>query len=144
MVMTVKQLLDQRDKHQLYPVTPQATVYEALCLMAEHNIGAVLVMEEGKLQGIFSERDYARRVVLQGRTSAGTRVGEIITRRVLFVSLDRTINECMALMADKRIRHLPVIDDEAVVGLVSIGDVVSATIAEQNFLIDQLSHYIHS
>lgn len=112
--------------------------------MAEHNIGAVLVMEEGKLQGIFSERDYARRVVLQGRTSAGTRVGEIMTRRVLFVSPDRTINECMALMADKRIRHLPVIDDEAVVGMVSIGDVVSATIAEQNFLIDQLSHYIHS
>ena len=144
MVMTVKQLLDQRDKHQLYRVTPQATVYEALCLMAEHNIGAVLVMEEGKLQGIFSERDYARRVVLQGRTSAGTRVGEIMTRRVLFVSPDRTINECMALMADKRIRHLPVIDDEAVVGMVSIGDVVSATIAEQNFLIDQLSHYIHS
>lgn len=144
MVMTVKQLLDQRDKHQLYHVTPQATVYEALCLMAEHNIGAVLVMEEGKLQGIFSERDYARRVVLQGRTSAGTRVGEIMTRRVLFVSPDRTINECMALMADKRIRHLPVIDDEAVVGMISIGDVVSATIAEQNFLIDQLSHYIHS
>ena len=141
---TVADILRTKTNHQIHTIWPTATVLEALQMMDSRGIGAVLVMEGEHVKGIFSERDYARRVVLQGRTSAGTRVGEIMTRRVLFVSPDRTINECMALMADKRIRHLPVIDDEAVVGMVSIGDVVSATIAEQNFLIDQLSHYIHS
>ncbi len=127
---------------QVWSISPNATVREALQEMADKNIGAVLVMDEGRLAGIFSERDYARKVVLKGRRSDETRVAEVMTSQVVGVRLDDTVEECMALMTDKRIRHLPVVDGGEVTGIVSIGDVVKSIISEQQFLIEQLELYI--
>jgi len=110
--------------------------------MAEKEIGALLVMEGEKLVGVFSERDYARKVILHGKTSKETLVREIMTARVIYVRIDQTIEECMALMTEKRVRHLPVFDGQIVVGVISIGDVVKAIIAEQEFVIEQLGNYI--
>ena len=126
----------------VWSVKPTDTVLHALGVMAEHDIGGVLVIENDKLVGILTERDYARRVVLLGRASRDSIVADIMTSQVCCVSPERTINECMALMTDKRIRHLPVLDNNRVVGVVSIGDVVKATIAEQEFEIAQLQSYI--
>ncbi len=127
---------------QVWSISPNATVREALQEMADKNIGAVLVMDEGRLAGIFSERDYARKVVLKGRRSDETRVAEVMTSQVVGVRPDDTVEECMALMTDKRIRHLPVVDSGEVTGIVSIGDVVKSIISEQQFLIEQLELYI--
>ncbi len=127
---------------QIWSVGPPATVYEALELMAEKNAGAVLVLENGKLIGIFTERDYARKVVLKGKTSKTTTVGELMTTDVLYVNPDDTIEECMALMTEKRTRHLPVMDNGKLVGLVSIGDVVKAIISDREFTIRELERYI--
>lgn len=121
---------------------PDSTVYDALCLMAEENIGAVLVMEDDKLVGILSERDYARKVDLVGKNAKDTPVRAIMTERVVGVHLDETLEECMALMTDKRVRHLPVVEGGLVVGVVSIGDVVKAVISQQEFIIEQLENYI--
>lgn len=141
-MLTVRQLLSSKGNPEPLSVKPDATVFQALQLMAEKDIGAVLVMEMDDIVGIFSERDYARRIVLQGRTSAGTQVREIMTSKVCYVQPSHTIEQCMALMTEKRIRHLPVLDEGRVIGLVSIGDLVRATIEEQRFVIDQLVHYI--
>jgi CBS domain-containing protein len=143
-MQTVRQLLNEKPRHAVISVDPDATVYQALQVMADHDVGAVLVMEMGEVVGIFSERDYARRIVLQGRTSVTTPVRDIMTSRVVYVNPDNTLEECMALMTEKHIRHLPVLQDGLVTGLLSIGDLVRATISEQQFFIDQLVHYIQS
>jgi CBS domain-containing protein len=139
---TVRQLLEQKSQRKLVYVRPDATVFQALQIMAENDIGAILVMEMGDIVGIFSERDYARRVVLQGRTSAGTHVRDIMTSKVVYVGPEQTVQECMALMTEKRIRHLPVMENGEVMGVISIGDLVRATIQEQQFVIEQLVQYI--
>jgi CBS domain-containing protein len=117
-------------------------VYEALRVMAEKDVGALLVMEDGSLVGIISERDYARKVILKGKTSRETLVREIMTERPVCVRADQTIEECMALMTNKRIRHLPVLENNQLIGVISIGDVVKDIISEQEFMIEQLENYI--
>jgi CBS domain-containing protein len=126
----------------VWSVRPEATMYDALCLMAEKNIGAVLVMEGDQFLGILSERDYARKVDLLGKKASDTKVQSIMTERVVCVRPEETVEECMALMTDKRVRHLPVIEGSRVIGLISIGDVVKAIISEQEFIIEQLENYI--
>ena len=138
---TVSQLLETKG-HQIYSVTPESLVYDALLLMAQHHIGALLVMRGDALVGIFSERDYAREVVIKGRTSATTAVQDIMSTKLITVAPDNTVEECMNLMSGRRIRHLPVLDQGKVVGLLSIGDLVQATIEYQQFLIKQLESYI--
>jgi len=123
-------------------VAPQATVLGALRLMAEKDIGALLVMEDELVVGIFSERDYARRVVLQRKASKDTPVQDVMTERVIYIQPDQDIQECMAVMTDKHIRHLPVMENGELLGVISIGDVVKAIIAEQGFVIEQLVNYI--
>jgi CBS domain-containing protein len=139
-MITVHHLL--QDKRDAWSVSPETIVYDALKLMAEKNIGALLVLERDKLVGIFSERDYARKVILKGKSSREIMVKEIMTEEVLYVRPDQTIEECMALMTAKRIRHLPVLEGGKVVGVISIGDVVKAIISEQEFTIKQLENYI--
>ncbi len=138
---TIRQLLENKG-HDVLSATPDTSVYEALELMAEHNIGALLVLDGDNLVGIFSERDYARKVVLKGKSSRGTVLGEIMSHKVACVGADQTIEECMALMTDKRIRHLPVLENDQLVGVISIGDVVKVVISEPEFLITQLENYI--
>jgi CBS domain-containing protein len=128
--------------HDVWSIAGGATVYQALELMAEKNIGAVLVVDAGNLAGILSERDFARKVDLQGKSCQDTAVEEIMTRRVVYVYPDQTAEECMALMTDKRVRHLPVVEGGQVVGVVSIGDVVKSIISEKEFIIEQLENYI--
>ena len=138
---TVNQLL-QAKGHDVWSISPQASVLDAISLMADKGIGALLVMDDGRLVGIVSERDYARKIILQGRSSKDTSVAEIMTPKVYYVEPTHTIEECMALMTDKHIRHLPVLDNQRVVGVVSIGDVVKTIISQQRFLIEQLEQYI--
>ncbi len=128
--------------HDVWAVAPDATVYDALKLMAEKNVGAVLVLDGDHVVGILSERDYARKVVLRGKSSRETPAREIMTPRVLYVHPNQSIEECMALMTDKHIRHLPVLENGRLVGVISIGDVVRAIISEQEFTIAQLENYI--
>lgn len=142
-MQTVRQLLE-RKSGELISVSPDATVFQALQVMAEQDIGAVLVMDMGDVLGIFSERDYARRIVLQGRTSAGTKVRDIMTSKVVYVSPEQSVGECMALMTDKHFRHLPVMEAGRVIGMLSIGDLVRATIEEQQLVIEQLVNYIRA
>ena len=125
-------------------VSPSDTVFEALQILAERNIGAVLVLEGSRLVGILSERDYARQVILKGKASKDTPVREIMTTSVVCVHPEYTIEECMALMTDKRFRHLPVLADDRLLGVLSIGDVVKALLDEQAFRIEQLESYIAS
>ncbi len=138
---TVKQLLDAKG-HNVWIIAPDASVYEALKLMADKDVGALLVLEAGKLVGIISERDYARKVILKGKFSKDTPVHEIMTTRLVYVRPEQTIQECMALMTGQHIRHLPVLAGADLVGLVSIGDLVKAIISEQEFLIQNLQDYI--
>ena len=140
---TVKEILDTKGREVL-SVGADDTVYNALKLMADKNVGALVVLGQGKLAGLFSERDYARKVTLQGRSSPDTKVEEVMTKRVVCTSLSHTAEECMALMTDKRVRHLPVVQDDQVIGLVSIGDLVKAIISHQKFIIEQLENYITS
>ena len=142
-MLTVRDLLGKKGG-QIWSVTPDTTVYEALQLMADKNVGAVLVLEGDRLLGILSERDYARQVILKGKASKDTPVREIMTTRVVYVLPERTIDDCMALMTDKRIRHLPVLQEGKLIGVLSIGDVVKAVISEKQFLIEQLESYITS
>ena len=140
---TVQQLLESK-RHSLISVVPSATVLEALKVMAEKEIGAVVVLEDGHLVGIFSERDYARKVILQGKASKDTPVREIMTDKVVCVRPEQTIEDCMGLMTDKRIRHLPVLEHKKVIGVISIGDVVKEMLSEKEFVIKQLESYIHN
>ena len=138
---TVNEILAKKG-NDIWSVAPTDTVFDSLKLMADKQIGALLVMDGEKLAGIVTERDYARKVILEGKSSKDTTVSDVMTRKVLCVTPERTVDECMALMTDKRARHLPVLDHKQVVGVVSIGDLVKALISEQQVLIDQLQHYI--
>ncbi|MDR3684519.1 MAG: CBS domain-containing protein [Geothrix sp.] len=139
----LKQLIDA--KRPLVSVRPDDTVYTALTQLAAFNIGALPVMDQGRLVGIFSERDYARKIILMGKASKDTLVREIMSEKVSCVTLDETVEECMALMTEKHIRHLPVLGaGNELVGILSIGDLVKEVISEQKFTIDQLVHYIQN
>jgi CBS domain-containing protein len=140
---SVSQLLQNKGGGVL-SVTPETSVYDALKLMAEKNVGALLVMEGGALRGIMSERDYARKVTLLGKSSQDLAVRDIMSDKVITVSPTQTVDACMALMTDRRIRHLPVVENGRVTGVLSIGDLVKAVIAEQQQTIQQLESYIHS
>jgi len=139
---TVKQLLEGKTT-RLLSISPDASVFEALQLMAAKDVGALVVLEGERLAGIFSERDYARKVVLVGKFSKETAVREIMTAKVLCVRPDQTVDQCMALMTEHRIRHLPVLDGSRVIGVISIGDVVKELLSEQQVIISQLESYIH-
>ena len=143
MLYTIGSILGKKRK-EIWFVAPQASVYEAIALMAEKSIGAVLVIADQRLVGIVSERDYARKVILKGRSSKETMVQEIMTRDLIIVSPENTVDECMRIMTERRIRHLPVLDRGKLVGIVSIGDLVNAVIADQAQTIDQLHTYIGS
>ena len=138
---TVRDMLKTKG-FEIWSVAPDTTVYDALKLMADKNIGAVLVMEAGKVVGILSERDYARKIILLGKASADTPAREIMTERVMCVGPHETAEQCMALMTEKKVRHLPVLENNQLIGIISIGDVVKATIAQKEFIIEQLEDYI--
>ncbi len=137
----VKHLLDSKG-HDVLSIAPTASVYEAIELMGEKGIGALIVLDGDALAGIVTERDYARKVILKGRGSQETAVKDIMTTGVFTTSPDQTVDSCMNLMTDKRIRHLPVVEGDTVTGMVSIGDLVKAIIADQKEEIEQLEHYI--
>ena len=141
MQITIKHVLEEKGS-TVWSVKSSDTVYDALKLFADKNIGAVLVMDEGKLSGIFTERDYARKVILKAKSSKDTTVGELMSREVFYVSPSDTVDDCMAIMTDKHVRHVPVLENGRVVGLISIGDVVKQTISAQEFTIQQLKKYI--
>lgn len=140
-MLTVMDLLNQKSANIVYSVAPTTTVFNALKELSDNNIGALLVMENDSLLGIFSERDYTRKVILENRASKDLKVQDIMTSKILYVTSDKTVDECMALMTDKRVRHLPVLDNNKVVGVISIGDVVKGAIAQKDFMIDQLTNY---
>lgn len=140
-MISIRQLLEKKG-YDVWSTSPESSVYDALLLLAEKNIGALVVLQEGELVGIVSERDYARKVVLQGRASMKTPVREIMTKEVVTVDLQCSVKEALALMTDKHIRHLPVVEDTQLVGLISIGDLVKSIIAEQEFMIKELEKYI--
>jgi len=137
----VKHLLDSKGR-EVISITEDASVLDAITMMAERSIGSLLVMDDRTLLGIVTERDYARKVIVKGRSSKSTRVGEIMTAEVLTASIEQTVNDCMTVMTERRIRHLPVVDNENVVGLISIGDLVQAIISDQQEEIQQLEQYI--
>lgn len=139
---TIKEIMGDKGQ-DIWSVGPGANVYEAIELMAEKGVGALMVIEGGRPVGIISERDYARKVILQGRSSKATPVRDIMTSRIIHTSPDRSVEECMALMTTNKIRHLPVLDEEQLVGMVSIGDLVKATISEQKSTIEYLERYIN-
>ena len=139
---TLKQLLESKNKNLAF-IAPDQTVLHALEIMAENDVGALLVLDGKHLVGVFSERDYARKVILRGKSSSHSLVSEVMSRKVVYVTLSRTIEECMAIMTEEHFRHLPVLDDEQnVVGIVSIGDLIKETISQQEFIIGQLENYI--
>ena len=139
---TVKKLLQDKPTQAIWSVLPDATVYDTLLFMAEKNIGAVLVMEDEQLVGIFSERDYARKGIIHGRKAKSTPISEVMTPNVITVSTDMTIQNCMQIFSDKKFRHLPVVDSGTVVGVLSIGDIVTSMIQEQRNHIQFLEQYI--
>jgi CBS domain-containing protein len=139
----VSELLKQREG-TLWHARPDDTVFQALQLLAEYEVGALMVMDRGKLVGVLSERDYTRKIALQGRSSKDTRVSEIMTREVLTVTPSTGTRKCMALMSEKKIRHLPVIDGDTVIGMISIRDILDDIIADHEMTIEQLENYIRS
>jgi CBS domain-containing protein len=141
-VRTVTELLKSKSEATVHTVTPAAMVYDALKLMAAKSVGALLVMEGDRIVGIITERDYARKVILMSRSSKETPVRDIMTAEVMYVRPDQTSEDCMVLMTENRLRHLPVVDNGKLVGLISIGDLVKDIISEQKFIIEQLEHYI--
>jgi len=140
-MVTVKSILQGKGT-QVWSVTSDTKVYDALQLMADKNVGALIIMDEGKVEGIFSERDYARKVALEGKSSKDLPVKEIMSSKVLFVNPKRSADECMALMIQKRVRHLPVMENDELRGIISIGDVVKAVLDDKDYMIDQLEQYI--
>ena len=139
--MTVRHML-QTTSRPLLSISPKSTVFEALGVMARHDVGALAVLDDGVLVGMLSERDYARRVILHGKSSRDLLVAEIMSTPVVSVRPDEKVGVCMALMTEKRIRHLPVVDASGAIGMISIGDVVKFLLSEQAFTIEQLEHYI--
>lgn len=139
---SVAEILKAKGNPMVQSVAPTVTVRQALQFMADQSIGAVLVMDGNTLMGIFTERDYARKIALQGRASIDTLISDVMTAKVVFVKPDHRTDECMSLMTQRRLRHLPVVDADKVVGLVSIGDLVKNIIAEQQFTITQMEQYI--
>jgi len=137
----VKHLLDSKGR-EVISIDPQASVYDAIKLMADHGIGSLLVMDGDELKGIVTERDYARKVIIKGRSSESTQVGEIMTTDLVTTTSAQTVNECMTMMSERRIRHLPVMSGNEVVGMISIGDLVQAIISDQQEEIAQLENYI--
>lgn len=142
MTMYVETLLAEKDG-RIWSISPDATVYDALVLMDQKNIGALLVMQEERLIGILSERDYARKIIIRGKSSKETLVKEVMTTEVCYVDKKTKTDDCLAIMSDKRIRHLPVYENNQLIGLISIGDVVKSIINEQEIVIDDLFNYIH-
>ncbi len=138
---TIKHLLAEKG-HDVFSIRPDATVYDAIKEMSDRDIGALIVVEDGKPVGIVTERLYAREVVLKGRASASTLVRDVMTTKLIYAKLDQSVEECMAVMTDRRIRHLPVISDGNVIGIISIGDLVKAIITNHEFTIEQLIYYI--
>ena len=139
---TVAEILRAKADQTVYSIAPAASVFDAVKLMAEKNVGALLVLEDDRIVGMFTERDYARKLVLLARASKDTPLREIMTTSVMYVSPDQTSEECMVLMTENRVRHLPVISGGKLAGLISIGDLVKDIISEQKFIIEQLQHYI--
>lgn len=139
---SVAQILKSKTEQAVHTASPSTPVYDVVKLMADKNVGALLIMENEKIVGIFTERDYARRIVLRGLSSRETPVRDIMISPVMYVRPDNTNEECMALMTENRLRHLPVLDNGKLVGLISIGDLVKDIISEQKFIIEQLVHYI--
>lgn len=139
---TVAQILQSKPEHVVHTIRPTDTVFDAVRLMAQKGVGALLVMEGDQVSGIITERDYARKIVLMSRSSKETPVSEVMTSPVLYVRPNQTSEECMVLMTENRLRHLPVLENGTLVGLISIGDLVKDIISEQRFIIEQLEHYI--
>jgi CBS domain-containing protein len=140
--MSVKHLLEQKGRN-VWTIDPGATVLEAVAIMAEKDVGSLVVMDREKLIGIITERHYSRNVILKGKTSPTTLVMEIMDRNVVHVRPDHPVELCMALMTEKRVRHLPVLEGDKVMGIISIGDLLKSIISKQKFVIDELEHYIH-
>ena len=140
-MLTVRQFIEHT-KRPTWTLSSNNTVRQALQLMADKNIGAIVIKDQDKLIGIFSERDYARKVVLKGKNSTDTKLAEVMSKEVITISSDMQIDACMQLMTDKRVRHLPVVDNGKSIGIISIGDVVRLMIDEQKYLIDELKKYI--
>ena len=139
---TIKQLLENKGS-KILSIDPNSSVFDAIKSMANHHIGSLIVMQNGRLVGIITERDYSRNVVLKGKSSVNTAVKDIMTKNVLCTKPEQTVEEAMALMTDKRVRHLPVIENGNVIGIISIGDLVKTIISEQKHIIEQLEHYIN-
>jgi CBS domain-containing protein len=139
---TVKHVLDEKG-NDVHFIHPDASVFDALKLMAENDIGSLVVLEGDKLVGIITERHYARKIVLKGKTSPGTLVRDIMSTKVICARPDQSVEECMAVMTARAVRHLPVLEQGRLVGIVSIGDMVKSVIGDQKFIIEQLEHYIH-
>jgi CBS domain-containing protein len=140
-MITIKELLKKKSG-DIWSISPQASVYQALELMAQKEVGALLVIENDKLVGIFSERDYARKIILKGKASKETAVSELMTTSVYYVTPDNTLEEAMALMTSKHIRHLPIMNQGKLSGVVTLGDVVKKIISEQKLTIDELENYV--
>ena len=140
--MTVRHLLEQQGR-KLWTIDPEATVLDAVAKMAEKDIGSLVVMDGEELIGIITERHYSRNVILKGKTSPTTLVRDIMESNVIHVRPEQSVELCMALMTEKRVRHLPVLEDKKVIGIISIGDLLKAIISKQQYIIDELEHYIH-
>ena len=140
---TVKQMLDRKG-YEVWTIEPEQTVFEAISLMVDKGIGALVVVKDDRVVGIVSERDYMRNVILRGRSSRQTPVADIMSTHVIGTNLKRSAEECMAIISEKRIRHLPVVDDGKLIGIISIGDLVKSIIDHQQFMIEQLENYITS
>jgi CBS domain-containing protein len=139
---TIRHVLDQKGR-EVHSIHPDATVFAALKKMAEKNVGSMAVVEDGELAGIFTERLYAREIALMGRSSSNTRLRDVVSAVLEFARPEQTVEECMAVMTNKTVRHLPVFDNGELVGIISIGDMVKSVIGDQKFIIEQLEHYIH-
>ena len=140
-MMKVGQIIENKG-HEVWTVSPEQSVFDAIQLMDEKSVGALAVVSEGRLVGIVSERDYERKVILKNRTSRDTKVKEIMTRHIFHTQPNQTVDQCLVIMNDKRVRHLPVLNDGKLVGMISIGDVVKQIIADQQYTIQQLENYI--